>query len=71
MVLLDNCSAHPDERELVSDNTFIGAKFLPPIVTSIVQPIDQNLHAVNEAKYLASLLQTLPLSERIHVKKLY
>jgi len=30
MVPLDNCSAHPDESELVSDNTFIGAKFLPP-----------------------------------------
>ena len=66
MVPLDNCSAHPDERELVSDNTFIGGKFLPPNVTSIVQAIDQNFCMQSmKQKYLASLLQNLPLSERI------
>ena len=40
VLLLDNCSAHPDVKELVSDDGKITAMFLPPNVTSLIQPMD-------------------------------
>ena len=43
VLLLDNCAAHPDVEELVSENGRIAAKFLPPNVTSLIQPMDQGV----------------------------
>ncbi len=43
LLLLDNCSAHPDEDELVSSDGKIKAVFLPPNVTSLIQPMDQGV----------------------------
>lgn len=43
LLLLDNCSAHPDETELVSDCGNIFACYLPPNVTSLIQPMDQGI----------------------------
>ena len=43
VLVLDNCSAHPDQTELVSDDGKIIAKFLPPNVTSLIQPMDQGV----------------------------
>lgn len=40
ILLLDNCLAHPDESELVSDDSNIFAHFLPANVTS---PVDQGV----------------------------
>ena len=42
-MFLDNCSAHPSEDELVSADGKITAKFLPPNVTALVQPIDKDV----------------------------
>lgn len=42
-LLLDNCSMHPDVEELVNDDGKIFAKFLPPNVTSLMQPMDQGV----------------------------
>ena len=36
ILLLDNCSAHPEESELVSDDSEIFAHFLPANMTSLV-----------------------------------
>ena len=36
LLLLDNCAAHPDESELISDDGLIVAKFLPPNVISLI-----------------------------------
>ena len=41
--LLDNCSAHPNADELVSTDGKIKAVFLPPNVTSLIQPMDQGI----------------------------
>ena len=41
LLLLDNCSAHPDEEELISDDGEISTKFLLPNVTSLIQLMDQ------------------------------
>ena len=42
-LLLDNCSVHPDEKSLVSEDDLITAKFLPPNVTSLIKPMDQRV----------------------------
>ena len=40
LLLQENCSAHPNENELVSSDGLIIAKFLPPNATSLIQPMD-------------------------------
>ena len=36
VLLLDNCSAHPNESELVTKDGKVVAKILPPNVTSLI-----------------------------------
>ena len=43
LFVLDNCSAHPDESQIVSDEGLIVSKFLPTNVTSLIQPMDQGV----------------------------
>lgn len=43
ILLLDNCTAHPEETELVSDCGLIFACYFPPKVTSLIQPQDQGI----------------------------
>ena len=43
LLLLDNCAAHPEEDEMVSDVGLIVTKFLPLHVTSLIQPMDQGV----------------------------
>ena len=40
VLLLNNCSAHPGEEELISADSKVFARFLPPNVTSLIQPMD-------------------------------
>lgn len=40
--MLDNCSAHPDE-ELISVDNKVIAKFLSPNVTSLIQPLNEDV----------------------------
>ncbi|XP_055703946.1 jerky protein homolog-like [Phlebotomus papatasi] len=41
LLILDNAPVHPEERELLCDG--IRLMFLPPSVTSTIQPMDQNV----------------------------
>lgn len=41
ILILDNCRAHPPASELVSGNIFVV--YLPPNVTSLIQPMDQGV----------------------------
>ena len=43
LLTLGNCSAHPEEDVLVSDDGLVIAKFFPPNVTSLIQPMDQGV----------------------------
>ena len=43
VLLLDNCAAHPYVKEFISKSGKIATKFLPPNVTSIIQPMDQGV----------------------------
>ena len=41
--ILDNCAAHPREEELVLTDGKVIVKFLTPNVTSLIQPMDQEV----------------------------
>lgn len=70
VLVLDNCSAHPSEDELVSHNKKIVAKFLPPNVTSLIQPMDQGVLELLKRLYRRKLLEKLVLrnDEGISIK---
>ena len=57
VLVLNNCSAHPDQTELVSDDGKIIAKFLPPNVTSLIQPMDQGVIEAVKRNYKKKLLR--------------
>ena len=59
LLLLDNCSAHPDEEELVSSDGKVKALFLPPNVTSLIQPMDQGVLESLKRRYRKSLLRDI------------
>lgn len=63
VLVLDNCSAHPDEKELVSDDGEIFAHFLPPNVTSLIQPMDQSVLQSIKKRYKKKLLRRLIIED--------
>ena len=63
LLILDNCSAHPEEDVLMSDDGLVIAKFLPPNVTSLIQPMNQGVLESMKRRYKRSLLQVVLLSE--------
>ena len=58
VLLLDNCSAHPDE-ELISADGKVIVKFLPPNVTSLIQPMDQGVLVAIKRRYRRKILEEL------------
>ena len=62
LLLLDNCSAHPDEELLVSKDGLVTAMFLPRNVTSLIQPMDQGVLECLKRIYCKSLLRDILLS---------
>ena len=54
VLLLDNCSAHPDEEELDGK---IYEHFLPPNVTSLIRPMDQGILEAIKKRYKKKLLR--------------
>ena len=63
ILVLDNCSAHPDSSELVSDDGKITVKFLPPNVTSLIQPMDQGVLQAVKRRYKKKLLRALIIGD--------
>ena len=61
VLLLDNCSANPNEEELVSTDGKVVAKFLPPNVTSLIQPVDQGVLVSIKRRYRRKILEELVL----------
>lgn len=56
ILLLDNCSAHHLNDELKSDDGLITVYFLPPNVTAMIQPMDQNVIQNCKMRYREKLL---------------
>ena len=63
VLVLDNCSAHPDQSELISDDGIIIAKFLPPNVTSLIQPMDQGVIENVKRRYKKKLLRRVIIAD--------
>ncbi len=59
ILLLDNAPSHPDEETLKCGE--IIARFLPPNVTSLVQPMDQGVLESLKKRYRKNLLRELLL----------
>ena len=60
LLLIDNCPAHPNDEELVSECGNIFTCFFPPNVTSLIQPMDQgvirNLKCIYKSNFLLQML---------------
>lgn len=65
VLLLDNCSAYPQEAELVSEDGQIFAHFLPANVTSLIQPMDQGVLQALNMKYKKKLIRRLTKEDDI------
>lgn len=63
ILLLDNCSAHPDEDELISADGQVIATFLPPNVTALIQPMDQGVLSSIKRRYRRKILEELVLQD--------
>jgi len=57
LLLIDNCSAHPDE--LSSRDGSVTCMFLPPNTTSLIQPMDQEVLQATKNRYKRKLLQKI------------
>lgn len=58
VLLIDNAPSHPGTSVLKSSDGQIFAKFLPPNVTSLVQPMDQGVIAKMKRTYRTKLLMS-------------
>ncbi len=56
ILVLDNCSAHPNEEDLVSSDGKVIAKYLPP---NVIQPMDQGVLECVKRRYRKKILEEL------------
>ena len=63
VLVLDNCPAHPNEEDLISDDGNITALYLPLNVTSVIQPMDQGLLVALKCWYKKILLRRLLIED--------
>ena len=61
LLLIDNCSAHPDE--LSNRGGSVTCLFLPPNTASLIQPMDQGVLQATKNKYMRKLLQKVICSQ--------
>lgn len=69
LLILDNCPGHPDENELNSADN-IRVMFLPPNVTPLLQPMDQNVIQAIKMQYKKSLLYNVLSKDESVIKSL-
>lgn len=53
--MLDNATSHPDPKLLIADDGHIVVMYMPPNVTSLIQPMDQSIIYVTKAHYKTAL----------------
>lgn len=56
VLVLDNCTSHPPAEELKTHDGMIFTVYLPPNVTALIQPMDQNVLRLTKLYYRKSLL---------------
>lgn len=67
IILLDNCSAHAPIDSLCSEDGNIIAMLLPPNVTAVIQPMDQNPIKITKLKYRNKLLAGIVAQEGVSI----
>lgn len=70
LLLLDNCPGHPHADDLNKIDSCIRVMFLPPNVTPLLQPMDQNVIQAIKMQYKKSLLYTVLSKDDSVVKSL-
>ncbi|XP_039969014.1 jerky protein homolog-like [Bactrocera tryoni] len=70
LLLIDNCTAHKPTDKLQSDDRNIAAMLLPPNVTAVFQPMDQNPIRLVKLEYRAKLLWNIVAQENIPVENI-
>ena len=63
VLVLDNCPDHPNEEDLISDDGNITALYLPPNVTSLIQPMVQGVLVALKRRYKKKLLRRLLIED--------
>ncbi|XP_050298400.1 jerky protein homolog-like [Anthonomus grandis grandis] len=56
LLLLDNAPSHPPVEELLSDDGLIQVMYMPPNVTPLIQPMDQNVIRLTKLHYRSMFL---------------
>ncbi|XP_053954302.1 jerky protein homolog-like [Anastrepha ludens] len=59
LLLIDNAPSHPNEIELKSEDGLILTMFMPPNVTPLIQPMDQNVIRITKLYYRNFLLASI------------
>lgn len=68
LLLVDNCSAHGTQNELIqSEDGDISVFYLPPNVTALIQPMDQCPIKVVKMKYKSNLMKKIIAEENTEV----
>ena len=71
LLLLDNCSAHPEADELTSIEGMIKAIFLPANITSLIQSLDQGVLVSIKRIYRKQLLRDLLFNRKRKWSRFY
>lgn len=59
LLLLDNAPSHPSAEELKTSDGHIFVMFMPPNVTPLIQPMDQNVLRLTKLYYRNLLLSSI------------
>lgn len=59
LLLLDNAPCHPPAEQLCNEDKSIITLYMPPNVTPLIQPMDQNVIRITKLQYRNSLLKSL------------
>lgn len=68
LLLLDNAKCHPPKEVLDAVNENFVIEYLPPNVTSLIQPMDQGVIVKVKNVYRKDLLRQLIVNDKITVK---
>lgn len=64
VLLLDNAPSHLQADELKSEDGMIFVMFMPPNVTPLIQPLDQNILRLTKLYYRNNLLSSIVSSDQ-------
>ncbi|XP_055919296.1 jerky protein homolog-like [Eupeodes corollae] len=67
LLILDNAPSHPPENQLQTSDGCITVIYMPPTVTPLIQPMDQNVIRLTKLFYRKSLLLSIIAAEKENI----